>query len=80
MYKSHPLSAKEHIAVQDLNRGSIIALTRGMIMQQRLDDLFHQAELVPHIRIETPTVLSACQLALQGIGHHLEGTIYCKCL
>ncbi len=37
-------------------------------MRQRLDDLFHQAGLVPNIRIETPTVLSACQLALQGMG------------
>lgn len=68
MNKSHPLSKKEYITVEDLNTGPIIALTRGMIMRQRLDNLLHQAGLVPNIRIETPTVLSACQLALQNVG------------
>ncbi len=37
-------------------------------MRQRLDNLIHQAALKPNIRIETPTILSACQLVLQGLG------------
>ncbi len=37
-------------------------------MRQRQDSLIQQAALKPNIRIETPTVLSACQLVLQGLG------------
>lgn len=68
LLKDHPLAAKEQISIEELNSGPLIALTRGMLMRRRLDSLLQKANLVPNIRIETPTVLSACQLTLQGMG------------
>ena len=68
LHKSHPLSDKEQITIEDFSTGPVIALTRGTLMRQRLDDLFHEAGLAPDIRIETPVVFSACQLVLQGMG------------
>jgi DNA-binding transcriptional LysR family regulator len=66
--KNHPLSDAEQITIKEFARGPIIALTKGTIMRQRLDNLIHQAALKPNIRIETPTILSACQLVSQGLG------------
>lgn len=66
--QGHPFSDKEQVTVNDLANESIIALTKGMIMRQRLDNIFHQSGISPNIRIETPTVLSACQFVSQGLG------------
>ncbi len=66
--QNHPLSDAEQITVEEFAKGPIISLTKGKIMRQRQDNLIQQAALKPNIRIETPTVLSACQLASQGLG------------
>jgi len=66
--KNHPLYNAKQITIQEFLKGPIIALTEGTIMRQRLDNLTQQAALKPNIRIETPTILSACQLAAQGLG------------
>jgi len=66
--KNHPLSDAEQITVKEFARGPIISLTKGKIMRQRQDGLLQEIALQPNIRIETPTVLSACQLASQGLG------------
>ena len=66
--KNHPLSAAERITIKDFFEGPIIALTEGTIMRQRLGSLAQKSSLKPNIRIETPTILSACQLAAQGLG------------
>ena len=66
--RSHPLSDAKQITIKEFAEGPIIALTEGTIMRQRLDNLIQQAALKPNIRIETPTILSACQLAEQGLG------------
>ncbi len=68
LHKSHPLSGKEQISIEDLCTAPVIAVNKGMLMRQRLDDLFHQAGIAADIRIETPTVLSACQLVQQRMG------------
>ncbi len=66
--KNHPLSDAEQITIEDFAKGPIITLTKGRIMRQRLDNLIQQKTLKANIRIETPTILSACQLVSQGLG------------
>ena len=66
--ENHPLRDVKQITFEEFAKGPIIALTEGTIMRQRLDNLSQQTALKPNIRIETPTILSACQLAAQGLG------------
>lgn len=66
--KNHPFSDLEQITFEKFAEGPIIALQEGTIMRQRLGKLTQQTALKPNIRIETPTILSACQLAAQGLG------------
>jgi DNA-binding transcriptional LysR family regulator len=66
--KNHPLSNEKQITVKELAKGPIISLTKGKIMRQRQDSLIQEAALKPNIRVETPTILSACQLVSQGLG------------
>lgn len=68
MPKSHPLSKNKQITIEEFNEGPVIALTKGMLMRRRLDSLCQEAGLQPNIRIETPSVFSACQLVGQGLG------------
>ncbi len=66
--KSHPLKDTKQITTKQLAEGPIISLIEGTIMRQRLDNLLQQVTIRPNIRIETTTILSACQLASQGLG------------
>ncbi len=66
--KNHLLRDAKEITAKEFAEGPIIALTKGTIMRQRLETLILQAGVKPNIRIETPTMLSACQLAAQGLG------------
>ena len=66
--QTHPLSGRERITMDDLSKGPIIALTKGMLMRRRLENLFHEAGQKLNIQLETPAVFSACQLVSQGMG------------
>ena len=68
-----PLVKKDHITIEDLSTAPIITLPKGLPMRKRLDELFDKSRLDPAIRIETPTVFSACQLVTQGLGATLTG-------
>lgn len=69
----HPLVRKDRITVKELSTVPIIALPKGLPMRQRLHELFENSGVDPVIRIETPTVFSACQLVSQGLGATLTG-------
>ena len=66
--RNHPLSNKQKITIEEFSQGPVIALTKGMLMRRRLEELFHSAGLKLNIQLETPAVFSACQLVCQGLG------------
>jgi DNA-binding transcriptional LysR family regulator len=71
--KESPFAQKSHITIKELSAMPIIALPKGLPMRHRLHELFENTGFDPAIRIETPTVLSACQMVSQGLGATLTG-------
>ncbi len=71
--KQNPLAQKDHITIKELSAVPIITLPKGLPMRHRLHELFENSGVNPIIRIETPTVFSACQLVSQGLGATLTG-------
>ncbi len=64
----HPFTEKNHITIKDLSSVPLIALPKGLLRRKYLVDLFDNSDFKPHIRVETPTAISACQLVAQGLG------------
>ncbi len=71
--KDSPLAQKQQIEINDLADIPIIALPKGLPMRHRLIELFEKVGIIPNIRIETPTVFSACQMVSRGLGVTLTG-------
>jgi DNA-binding transcriptional LysR family regulator len=65
---AHPLANKRQISVSDLVKEPIIATRPGSPLRKWLDAMFAEIGVVPQIRGETFTAVSACQLAGRGIG------------
>lgn len=69
----HPLSRKKTVTIQDLATIPVITLPNGLPMRSRINKMFRSAGIELNVRIETPTVFSACQLVSRGMGATLTG-------
>ena len=65
---NHRLYRQEKVHLEDICNEPLIALTKGMLLRNYLDELFNEMKQIPNIRIETPSALSACQMVAQGLG------------
>ena len=68
MRKDHPLAEKSLIHVKDLKDVPLILLGRRRMPRRDVDEAFWKAGLVPNIRVEAHSVMSACSLAASGLG------------
>lgn len=66
--KAHPLARRRALSPADIIAEPFVALRPGIPLRSRLDALFGVNAQKLHIRGDTATVLSACQLVEQGIG------------
>jgi DNA-binding transcriptional LysR family regulator len=64
---THRLVGQSKVKVTDVYDEPFIAIRPGTPMRQKLDDVFAGSGKRPKIRGETASVLSACQLAAQGL-------------
>lgn len=71
--KDSLFTQQDYVSVEDLSTIPLIALSKGLPMRQRLEEVFDNAGMTPVIQIETPTVFSACQMVSQGLGATLTG-------
>ncbi len=77
--ENHPLSDQEYVSLEDLATEPIIALKRGTLMRQRLDDLTYKLPTPLHIRVETPTMSTACHMVSKGLGITLAEPFVANC-
>lgn len=64
----HPLAAKDIVRAPDLQGQDFVSLTVLDGSLQRVEASFQREGVTPRIRIETPTSLSACAFAAEGLG------------
>jgi DNA-binding transcriptional LysR family regulator len=64
----HRLSRKRRLGVSDMVLEPIVAPRPGLPMRTRIDGWFGVKSGIAKIRGETASILSACQLAAQGVG------------
>lgn len=65
---SHPLAAKEVIVPDDFDGMDYVALSSGDKARLQLDRLCEEVGAKPNLVIETPFAITACALALEGVG------------
>ena len=78
MRKDHPLAEKTHVSFEDLKDVPLILLGRRRMPRREVDETFWQAGLVPNIRVEAHSVMSACSLAASGLGVTLVNELMAK--
>lgn len=64
----HALASRRTLAASDLVGERIIALLRGLLLRQQVDEIFRSAGLEPSYAIETASSQVACQLVADGAG------------
>lgn len=78
MHEDHPLAAKPEITISDLRGEPLILLGRMRAPRREIDDAFWSTGLVPNVRIEAHSVMSACSLVANGLGVTLVNELMAK--
>ena len=68
MRTDHPLAQQADIALEDLARHPIVALTKGQRWRERLDNIFSASDLAPEIHVETTSTPVVKNLVHDGAG------------
>ncbi|KQX38254.1 hypothetical protein ASD04_11645 [Devosia sp. Root436] len=68
MRTDHPLAGQAEIALDELARHPIVALTKGQRWRERLDDIFSASGLTPEIHLETTSTPVVKSLVRDGAG------------
>lgn len=66
--QAHPLAAQPEIRAGDLARQPLILLGKARQPRREIDLMFMAAGIVPRIRVEAHSVMSACALAARNLG------------
>ncbi len=66
--ETHPLAAQPEIRAADLAGQPLILLGKARQPRREIDLMFMAAGIVPRIRVEAHSVMSACALAARGLG------------
>ena len=66
--REHPLAERDLITPHDLHRQPFVAYVPEDRTRQRLDLVFHQAEVSPHVVVETIYAATVCALVAEGVG------------
>jgi len=64
----HPLAGREVVDPRDLHHAPMILLARSDPTRAFVDQAFADAYVTPDIRVETPSVVTACALVAEGVG------------
>lgn len=65
---AHPLAMKKVVVPADLHEVDFIALAPEDRARHRMQQIFDEAGIEPHIVVETPSASTVCALALEGVG------------
>lgn len=68
MPRDHPLTAQREVRIKDLAEVPLILLGRTRAPRREIDEVFWNAGIRPHVRVEAHSVLSACGMAAAGLG------------